>query len=34
LTVQEDIDRCLVGRASVNVEEFVARAPFYEMPVV
>jgi triosephosphate isomerase len=30
--VQEDIDGCLVGRASVNVEEFVAIARFTKCP--
>ena len=34
LMVQEDIDGCLVGCASVNVEEFVALARFCEMPVI
>jgi triosephosphate isomerase len=34
LMTQEDIDGCLVGRASLIVDEFAAVARFYEMPVI
>ena len=34
LTAQPDIDGCLVGGASLIVEEFAAIARFYEMPVI
>jgi triosephosphate isomerase (TIM) len=34
LMVQPDVDGCLVGGASLSVEEFVAIARFYEMPVI
>ena len=32
LMAQEDIDGCLVGAASLKVDEFAAIARFYEMP--
>ena len=34
LMAQEDIDGCLVGAASLKVEEFAAIARFYEMPMI
>jgi triosephosphate isomerase (TIM) len=34
LMVQPDVDGCLVGGASLIVEEFVAIARYYEMPVI
>jgi triosephosphate isomerase len=34
LMVQEEIDGCLVGRTTVNVEEFVVVARFYEIPAI
>ncbi|HEX5907770.1 MAG TPA: triose-phosphate isomerase, partial [Propionibacteriaceae bacterium] len=34
LMAQPDIDGCLVGGASLIVEEFAAIARFYEMPVI
>jgi triosephosphate isomerase len=34
LMAQEDIDGCLVGAASLKVEEFAAIARFYEMPMM
>jgi triosephosphate isomerase len=34
LMAQPDIDGCLVGGASLKVDEFAAIARFYQMPVV
>jgi triosephosphate isomerase len=34
LMAQPDIDGCLVGAASLKVDEFSAIARFYEMPVI
>jgi triosephosphate isomerase len=34
LMAQEDIDGCLVGAASLKVDEFAAIARFYEMPMM
>jgi triosephosphate isomerase len=34
LMAQPDIDGCLVGAASLTVDEFSAIARFYEMPVI
>ena len=34
IMAQEDIDGCLVGGASLKVEEFAAIARFYEMPMI
>ena len=34
LMAQPDIDGCLVGAASLKVDEFSAIARFYEMPLI
>jgi triosephosphate isomerase (TIM) len=34
LMAQQDIDGCLVGAASLKIDEFSAIARFYEMPLI
>jgi triosephosphate isomerase len=34
LMAEADIDGCLVGRASLDVDEFAGVARFYELPII